>query len=65
MADGTAQKCGRVGSCHIYLSLAGNSAGLFCLFNPATGSLYTTQQNFMLFSVKLVALMLKVVVHLP
>jgi hypothetical protein len=31
MADGTAQKCGRVGSCHIYLkSLSGNWRAFLC-----------------------------------
>jgi hypothetical protein len=30
MADGTAQQCGRVGSCHIYLkSLSGNREAFF------------------------------------
>jgi hypothetical protein len=34
MADGTAQKCGRVGSCHIYLkSLSVKIEGLFCALN--------------------------------
>ena len=32
MADGTAQKCGRVGSCHIHLkSLSGNGRAFLCL----------------------------------
>ena len=31
MADGTAQKCGRVGSCHIYLNALTKSRGIFRL----------------------------------
>jgi hypothetical protein len=32
MADGTAPKCGRVGSCHIYLNEPFRNEGLFYLW---------------------------------
>jgi hypothetical protein len=32
MADGTAPKCGRVGSCHIYLKAVQEIERLFCFY---------------------------------